>query len=161
MTSICCVLLLLWAVDGRAQSAPAEEPTPAGPPSEAAVPDPQPRLDLERLLRIPPDGVTTPDQKGGKDRATWQSEFAEAHGEVRELEVRIAETKKNCTDDGWHAVQELAYLGEDDRMFECLNEAVQRKRTPPPYFSKVWPAYDPYRDDPRFTALLRRMNLEE
>jgi NMD protein affecting ribosome stability and mRNA decay len=45
-------------------------------------------------LRIPPDGVTTPDQRGGKDQATWQSEFTEAHDEVRELEGRIAETQE-------------------------------------------------------------------
>jgi hypothetical protein len=45
-------------------------------------------------LRIPPGGVTAPDWRGGKDQATWQAEFAEAHGEVGELESRIADTQQ-------------------------------------------------------------------
>jgi hypothetical protein len=53
----------------------------------------------------------------------------------------------------------LAFVGEADRMFECLEEGVRLKH--PAFMIKVWPAFDPYRDDPRFTALLRRMGLEE
>lgn len=106
VTPICCILLLLWAVGGRAETGPAPEPAPTDAPSESPAPNPQPQLDLERLLRIPPGGVATPDLRGGKDRETWEAEFAEAHGEVRELKARIAETQ-----------QELRELAPDDWAF--------------------------------------------
>jgi hypothetical protein len=45
-------------------------------------------------------------------------------------------------------------------MYRCLDEALAER-------GHLWlhltvhPSWDPYRDDPRFTALLRRMGLEE
>ena len=44
-------------------------------------------------------------------------------------------------------------------MFECMEIALRLKQS----FvgAKVNPGFDPYRDDPRFTALLRRMNLAD
>jgi hypothetical protein len=50
-------------------------------------------------------------------------------------------------------------IAERDRMSECLDEAVLQMR--PFRTVKRWPAFDPYRDDPRLTALPRRMGLEE
>jgi hypothetical protein len=74
------------------------------------------------------------------------------------LEVQIAETKRNCTDDAWGAVVTLAHLGEDDRMFECLQELVDLggNLTIVRAFS-----LQKYRSDPRFTAILKQMRLEE
>ena len=74
------------------------------------------------------------------------------------LEVQIAETKRNCTDDAWGAIITLAYLGEDDRMFECLQESVDLGRN-----LQVLRAFSlqKYRSDPRFAAILSQMRLEE
>ncbi len=43
-------------------------------------------------------------------------------------------------------------------MFRCLEKAIDRGDVA---FLKADPVYDPYRDDPRFAVLLRRMNLAE
>jgi adenylate cyclase len=71
----------------------------------------------------------------------------------------ISQGGEPCPNDPAYAAQLLAIVGETDRMFECLNESVERHR--PERGLKVHPLYAPYRDDPRFTALLRRMNLAD
>jgi len=52
-----------------------------------------------------------------------------------------------------------AQLGEKDQAFEWLEKAYE-ERDGSLIFLKSAPAWDPLRDDPRFTDLLRRMNLE-
>jgi tetratricopeptide (TPR) repeat protein len=52
-----------------------------------------------------------------------------------------------------------AVSGEVDAMFEALNEAY-RQRDWMLFDIKHLPFFDPYRSDPRFTDLLRRMNLQ-
>jgi len=47
-------------------------------------------------------------------------------------------------------------LGDKDRAFEWLAKAVEEREL---VFLKVNPLFDPLRSDPRFTELLRRMNL--
>jgi hypothetical protein len=80
-------------------------------------------------------------------------------GQVRaSLDWRVARSGKPCTDDPILGASDLAQVGETDRMFECLHEAVSRRGF---LDLKVHPSFAPYRDDPRFTALLRRMGLEE
>ncbi len=49
---------------------------------------------------------------------------------------------------------------QPDPMFRCLDEAIAQRGYQDLFLG--WRrAWDPYRDDPRFTALLRRMNLAE
>jgi len=53
----------------------------------------------------------------------------------------------------------FAYLGEKDQAFEWLEKAYE-ERDGVMLYLKGLPLFDPLRDDPRFTDLLRRMNLE-
>ena len=76
----------------------------------------------------------------------------------RALEVRIERTQKNCTDRQWDAVVDLAYLGEGDRMFECLQQWVRLPGNSM-LLRDRW--VSKYRSDPRFTAILKEMGLEE
>jgi TolB-like protein/DNA-binding winged helix-turn-helix (wHTH) protein/tetratricopeptide (TPR) repeat protein len=50
------------------------------------------------------------------------------------------------------------HLGETDRGFEWLERAVDR-HVGPMRFLKVHPAFDPWRKDPRFAALVERLHL--
>jgi hypothetical protein len=51
-------------------------------------------------------------------------------------------------------------LGDKDRAFEWLAKAVDERSPALAQNIKVDPSYNRLRSDPRFTALLRRMNLE-
>ena len=51
-------------------------------------------------------------------------------------------------------------LGEKDKAFECLNKACE-ERSPQLWWIKVIPELDSVRSDPRFQAILRRMNLAD
>ena len=55
----------------------------------------------------------------------------------------------------------LRYLdaGDKDRAIDWLEKAYENRNPNMPYIGK--PLYDPLRSDPRFQALLRRMNLPE
>ena len=61
----------------------------------------------------------------------------------------------------WIAVT-YGVLGEKDRAFEWLEKAIEQHGAASPLltFIKVDPIWDPLRSDPRFTDVLRRMNLE-
>jgi tetratricopeptide (TPR) repeat protein len=94
--------------------------------------------------------------------AEWETTFAEG-GLVAVnravLDHQIARTGRPCTLDPEWASFIFAFIGEADRMFACLEEGIRLKR--PAFAVKVAPRFSSYRDDPRFTALLRRMGLEE
>jgi hypothetical protein len=59
----------------------------------------------------------------------------------------------------WWTARVNALVGEPDRMFACLDEGFREHEVE--RLVKVHPIYDPYRDDPRFQALLRRFQLAD
>ena len=65
--------------------------------------------------------------------------------------------------DGWvspvHLARVYAGLGEPDRVFQQLERGFER-RDQYMLWIKADIRFDPVRDDPRFKALLRRMNME-
>lgn len=80
--------LLLGPQATVAQESPAAESAPG--PAESS----RPRLDLERLLRVPKLPPPAQELYGGKDRSTWQSAFSSARGEVSALEKTLDEKQQ-------------------------------------------------------------------
>jgi TolB-like protein/Tfp pilus assembly protein PilF len=76
------------------------------------------------------------------------------------IEVNVGQSGRPCTVTPGIGAHLYALIGESDQMYACIDEALAHQG----YWNlslKVHPSWDPYRDDPRFTALLRRMGLEE
>ncbi len=71
----------------------------AGPASESGSAQTAPApagdvdLDLDRLLRVPSVAPTPREELGGRTRRGWEAAFADARGEVEELELRIEQTQ--------------------------------------------------------------------
>ena len=51
-------------------------------------------------------------------------------------------------------------LGEDEQAISWLQQAAEERDAMLPFLN-TWPLVDPLRADPRFQALLRRMNFPE
>lgn len=83
LVALCAVLLGLVAaaVRGDEQKAP---PSP---------------VDLESLLRLPPDlPPTDAPNAGGLSRERWEERFASAHAELRNAQNRVQETQRELED---------------------------------------------------------------
>ncbi len=74
-----------------------------------------------------------------------------------ELEWRIRETGMPCTDEPPTAAQLLAWLGETERMYTCLEEGI-RDRSWPAYAS-VSPFFANHRHERRFGDMLESQGL--
>jgi TolB-like protein/Flp pilus assembly protein TadD len=98
--------------------------------------------DLARVLR------------GGFEEGGWAGA---SRALVNELAARSGDP---CTAMAGSGAVMYANADEPDPMFRCLDEAISQRGYQDLYLG--WRrAWDPYRDDPRFIALLRRMNLAE
>ncbi len=86
------------ADDTDARAAPDARAEATAAPAESALPEPgqAPVLDLKRLLtpRSSLPARPAPARPGGKDRETWEREFAEQRAEVARLESTVDAKKK-------------------------------------------------------------------
>jgi protein kinase/serine/threonine-protein kinase len=141
--------------------------------------------DLERAWRLAPvrgvaELLSYAYHKSGRDEAALEAGLRNLPPELQELgaavrrgfeeagyagvlradvAARIATRGDACTSfGGMEGSGALAYLGEADAMFACLEAAIDNGV---PLMLKSFDVYDPYRSDPRLTALLQRMNLAE
>jgi tetratricopeptide (TPR) repeat protein len=74
------------------------------------------------------------------------------------LPLAIQVSGPPCTAHADSAAMIWAYLGEADRMFECLDYMFEQGSEPG--YPKVHPFFEPYRTDPRFVMVLRRIGVE-
>ena len=73
------------------------------------------------------------------------------------LSLLAEESGRACTRDATLAVRLHAWSERSDELFQCIHAAIDEKRT---MNYKTNPVFDPFREDPRFAAALRRINLE-
>jgi serine/threonine-protein kinase len=120
------------------------------------------------------------DAKGMYDEAvtTAQSYFAEqgltqavetlasghAEGGYRGAMRRLADTLATLQNVRYVSPADIAVpyviAGENSRALDWLERGFEERDRQMPWVS-VWPVYDPLRDEPRFKALLQRMNLPQ
>jgi hypothetical protein len=99
---------------------------------------------------------------------TWVfAELGYAYGvagrrvEAQKVLGQLNELSKEKYVSPFAAAQIHAGLGEKDKTFEWLEKAYEDRSIGSSFVTiKVDPIYDPLRSDPRFTDLLRRMNLQ-
>ena len=79
----------------------------------------------------------------------------------RALDMRIAETDRACTDRPDIAAMTLALLGDREAMYTCLEEAVEKGAGPVAIVVAPDPAFEEYRSEPRFIALMKRIGVAD
>ncbi len=88
----------------------------------------------------------------------WILAVAGRSAEARELLQQTAAEQRGTPIDASFLAMVLGELGEKDRAFALLEQAYQGRSTLMSAL-KIDPRIDSLRDDPRFEALLRRMNF--
>ena len=91
-------------------------------------------------------------------RSAYRSEGRDAFIR-RVLELGALQAETPCTKIPFYGASLFAYLGERDRVFECLSETANGGSRIG--FMTVEPTFDDLRSDPRYTELLRQIGLGE
>ena len=78
--------------------------------------------------------------------------------QARKLLGDLEDLSKSRCAPGYHVAAIYAALGDSDKAFECLEKAYEERSLWMVHL-RVTPRLDPLRSDPRFQALLRRMNF--
>lgn len=68
------------------------------------------------------------------------------------LWLDVLRSGDRCRASPYYTTYALAYLGEEEWLFECLERSVDHHL----WYVRSEPIFEPYRDDPRFTAVLER-----
>jgi TolB-like protein/Tfp pilus assembly protein PilF len=76
----------------------------------------------------------------------------------KRLEFELQHQAKHPGASASFTAEIYTYLGNKDEAFKWLSISVDRGGSD---LMKVWPSLDPLRDDPRYTALLKRLNLAD
>jgi len=85
--------------------------------------------------------------------------LTERKDEAKKLLDDLLEHSKKQNVSSFHVASVYTYLGQKDQAFEWLEKAYEERDL---YLTqlKVYPLFDSLRSDPRFKALLKKMNLE-
>jgi len=98
---------------------------------------------------------------GGQPRSLWMMGLVLAITGRAEEARRVLEDLQGLGRDSYvnpvQVASIYAQLGEKDAAFEWVEKAIEQRVNM--LMLKASPIWDPLRSDPRYTALLRRMNL--
>ena len=104
-------------------------------------------------------------QKASELGPEWKSGLGITYamsGRKDEARLVLDELEAHATTfDTWFIAQIYAVLGQNDEAFRWLEKACDHPKNPYVPWTKCAPAFKSLRDDPRYDALLRRMNLLE
>lgn len=97
----------------------------------------------------------------GNTQVLWRLGYADAvTGRRAEAQKVLDDLSKKKYVPAIAAATIYTGLGQRDKAFQWLEKSYEEHDSGPFSFVKVYPIFDPLRSDPRFSDLLRRMNLQ-
>jgi TolB-like protein/Tfp pilus assembly protein PilF/predicted Ser/Thr protein kinase len=112
----------------------------------------------EGIAEIEKDLMIFPGRAGALSDLGYAYALSGRRAEAQKVLDQLNELSKQKYVPALNKVLIYTGLGEKDKAFEWLEKAYEDRDLGPGI--KVSPVYDPLRSDPRFTDLLRRMNLQ-